>query len=152
MGWLAGRLFQRLIRQPADIAVAVELAPGPAFTIAVIDRRALALERLCREFRVGRRCATKRRQRIRDFEFLAGDKAGCLDLAFEIFRGEVGSRWREARIIIHSGCSGDGRWRAPPGIRRPRGAPVWRSASIRRYRHAANSWPLRRSAGETTRR
>src|SRR6202142_4591208 len=152
MGWLAGRLFQRLVGQPADIAVAIELAPGPAFTVAVIDGRALALERLRREFRVGRRFATKRRQRIRDFEFLAGDKAGVLDLAFEIFGGEVGPRWREARIIINSGGSGAGRWRAPPGIRRPRVGRVWRSASIHKYRHADNSWLLQRSAGETTRR
>src|SRR5580658_9292160 len=98
MGWLAGRLLQRLIGQPADIAVAVELAPGPAFAVAVIDRYTLALERLRREF-------------------LAGDKALFLDLAFEIFRGEVGSCRREARIIIHSGYSGAGRSPARPGTR-----------------------------------
>ena len=57
VGWPAGFL-SALIRQPADIAVAVELAPGPALAVAVIDRRALALERLRR--------AVPRRKTVRD--------------------------------------------------------------------------------------
>ena len=44
-------LRQRGIGQPADIAVAVELAPGPAFAVAVVDRDALAFQRLRRQHR-----------------------------------------------------------------------------------------------------
>ena len=42
---------QRAIGQPADIAVAVQLAPGKAFAIAVIDGDALALQRLRQQHR-----------------------------------------------------------------------------------------------------
>jgi len=45
---------ERRIRQPADIAIAVELPPGPALAIAIVDRRPLSLERLGPEPGVGR--------------------------------------------------------------------------------------------------
>ena len=40
------RFCQRGIGKPADIAVAVQLAPGKAFAVAVVDRHALAFQRL----------------------------------------------------------------------------------------------------------
>ena len=75
----------------------------------------------------------------RHAKFLAVDEARGLDLAFEIFRGEVGPCRRQARII-HSVRSAVCRSRARPGIRRLRGARAWRTASSRRCRHAASSW------------
>ena len=83
------RPCQCAVGQPADIAVAVELAPRITFAVAVIDRDALAEQRLRRQFGIGRRPEAQRRDRFRYLEFLAGDEARRLDLAFEIFRGEV---------------------------------------------------------------
>ena len=145
------RLCQRAIGQPADIAVAVELAPRKAFAVAVVDGDALALQRLRRELGLGGGPVAQRRDRFRYFEFLAGDKARRLDLAFEIFCGEVAACRRQARII-HSVRSAVCRSRARPGIRRPRGAPVWPMASSRRCRHAASSSRPRRNAAGTARR
>ena len=54
-------LCQRAIGKPADIAVAVELAPGPAFAVAVVDRDALALQRLRQQLGIGGRRAAQRR-------------------------------------------------------------------------------------------
>ena len=148
---LRSRLCQRAIGQPADIAVAVQLAPGKTFASAVIDGDALALQRLGRKHGVGRRSLAQRRQRLRYLEYFAFDKARGLDLAFEIFRGEVAPRRRQARII-HSVRPAVCRSRARPGIRRPRAAPAWPSASSHRCRHAASFSRPRRNAAGTARR
>ena len=58
---------ERIRREPADVAVGGELAPGPALRILVVDRDALALERLGRERRIGRRLAPQRRLRLDHF-------------------------------------------------------------------------------------
>ena len=86
---VAGRLCQRAIGKPADIAVAVQLAPGKTFAVAVIDGDALALQRLRRQHGVGGWRLAQRRERIGNLEFLAFDKTRRLDLAFEIFRGKI---------------------------------------------------------------
>ena len=142
---------QRAIGKPADIAVAVELTPGPAFAVAVIDGDALAFQRLRQQLSLGRRRLAQRRERIGNLEFLSGNKARRLDLAFEIFGGEVGPRRGQARVI-HSVRPIICRSRARPGIRRPRGAPAWPMASSRRYRHAASFSRPRRNAAGTARR
>jgi hypothetical protein len=46
MGRLEARPDQCALRQPADIAVTVELTPRPPFPIVVVDRDALAFQRL----------------------------------------------------------------------------------------------------------
>src|SRR3954451_20659772 len=94
-----GRLCQRGVRKPADIAVALQLAPGPAFAVAVVNGYVLAFQELRREHGIGGWGAAQRRDRIRYLELLAGDEAGAADLAFEIFRGEIWPTRRQARII-----------------------------------------------------
>ena len=42
---LAAKRAKPARRHPADIAVAFELAPGPAFVVGLVDRHALAHER-----------------------------------------------------------------------------------------------------------
>src|SRR5581483_2021879 len=140
-----GRFCKRLIRQPADITVACELPPGPAFAVAVVDRDALAFQRLRLQRSIRRRRLTQRRKRIDNLEHLAINKALRLNLAFEKFGGQVRPGRGQARII-HSGRSTAGRWPGPPGTRPPRGAPVLPTASSRRCPHAASSTPPRRSA------
>ena len=54
-------LCQRAIGKPADIAVAVQLAPGKTFAVAVIDRDALALQRLRQQHGIGGRRLAQRR-------------------------------------------------------------------------------------------
>src|SRR5579872_2629308 len=132
-----GRRFQHPVGQPSDIAIAFELAPGPAFTVALIDRDALALECLGRKFGIGEWRVSYGREGLRYFEFFAHDKALGLDLAFEMLGGDVASHGGQARII-HSGRSTAGKSRARPGTRRLRGAPVSPMASSRKYRHAAS--------------
>ena len=144
-------LCQRGIRNPADIAVAVQLAPGKAFAVAVVDRDALALQRLRRQHGIHRRRPAQRRDRLRHAKFLAGNEARSLHLALEIFRGDLGPCGRQARII-HSVRSTVCRSRARPGIRRLRGARALRKASSRRYRHAASSSRPSRNAAGTARR
>ena len=146
-----GRFCQRAIRQPADIAVAVQLAPGKTFAIAVIDGHALAFQRLGQKRGIEGRRLAQRRERLGNFKFLATDKTRRRDLAFEIFRGEIGPRRRQARII-HSVGPAICRSRARPGIRRLPGAPVLPMASSRRCRHAASFSRVRRNAAGTARR
>ncbi len=89
------RRRQHFIRQPSDITVRVQLAPCPSFIAAVVDRHAFALERLRYLFGLkgGRR--PHRRNAVDNNEFPAFDKTRGLDLAFKIFRGEVGPRRRQ---------------------------------------------------------
>ena len=142
---------ERGIRQPADIAVAVQLPPGKTFGVAVIDRDALALQRLRQQHGIAGWRFAQRRECFGDLELLACHKARGLDLALEIFRGDIAAGRRQARII-HSVRSTICRSRAPPGIRRLRGEPALPTASSHRYRHAASSWPVRQSAAGTARR
>src|SRR5882757_8682711 len=151
MRWRSERLCQRAVGQPADIAVAVQLPPCPAFAVAVVDRDPLALQSLRRQLGIGRWFAAQRRETIDDFEFLTGDEARGPDLAFQIFRSEIGPRRRQARVI-HSVGSAICRSRARPGIRRLRDALALPTASSRRYRRAASSWRPRRNAAGTARR
>ena len=88
----AAGFAERGIGKPADIAVAVQLAPGKAFAVAVVDGDAFAFQRLRQQHRHRRRALAQRRERVDDLELLAFDKARRLDLAFEIFGGEVGPR------------------------------------------------------------
>src|SRR6266850_2752255 len=146
-----GGLGQRAIGKPADITVAVQLAPRKTFAIAVINRDAFAHQRLRQQHGIAGRRAAQWRDGIRYLERLAGDKAPGLDPAFEIFRGEVGSRRGQPRII-HNVRSAVCRSRARPGIRLPRAAPASPMASSRRYRDAASSLRPRRNAAGTRRR
>ena len=100
----AGR-SQRVRRQPSHIAVARELAPGPAFVVGLVDGDALALERLAVERCLRRGGAAQRRLRLGDLAHSALDEARGGDFAFEMLGGEVGAGRRQARIesAIHSG-------------------------------------------------
>src|SRR5439155_9389796 len=133
------------------IAVARQLAPGPAFTVAVVNGYVLAFQHLRRKHGVGGWGAAQRRDRIGYLELLAADEAGRHDLAFEIFRGEIWPSRRQARII-HNVRPAVCRSRARPGIRRPRVVPASLTASSRRYRRAASFSRLRRNAAGTARR
>jgi len=84
VGWRRGRLRQRAIGKPADIAIAVQLTPGPAFAIAVVNCHALALQRLRQQHGIGGWFTAQRRDAVDNLEGLAGDIARRLDLAFEI--------------------------------------------------------------------
>ncbi len=87
---------ERAFRQPADVAVGIELAPRPAFTIRVVDRDALALERLGEEQRVGPWRAAHRRLRLDHLTALALDKARRRDLASQVAGREIGTGRRDA--------------------------------------------------------
>ena len=114
---------QRIGRQPADIAVRFKLAPAPAFLVDVVDRDALALQRFGVERRVGhgsRRSGAIGSITSHSFAF---DEALGRDLAFEIFRREIGTRRRQAGIERHAASSVAFAEigiepRARPGIRR----------------------------------
>src|SRR5262245_31687335 len=108
----------------------------------VIDRNVFALERLGQKLGIGRGRAPKRRDGLDHFEYFTVDESRGLDLAFEIFGGEVGAGGRQA-WVIHSVRSGVYRSHAPPGIRRLPAAPAWPSVSRRRCRHAASFWHAR---------
>ena len=146
-------LCQRAIGKPADIAVAFKLAPGPAFAVAVVDGRRVRLSAPASSACASAdgSLAQRRDARRRSRTLSPVDKARGLDLAFEIFRGEVGPRRRQARVI-HSVRPAICRSRARPGIRRLRAAPAWPTASSRRCRHAASFSRARRSAAGTARR
>ena len=94
---------ERILRQVADIAVAVELPPGPAFLGGLVDGHALALERLGVERAIGRGRAPQRRHRFDDLARLARDEARSRDLAFEMLGGEIGPRRRQPGIGRHAG-------------------------------------------------
>ena len=132
-------LGQRGIRNPADIAVAVQLAPGKAFAVAIVDRDALALQRLRRQHGIGARSprAAARWPRARKIP-RRSTKRAAFTLPSRYLAASSRPCRRQARII-HSVRSAACRSRARPGIRRLRGARVLRTASSRRYRHAASS-------------
>ena len=122
--WRAGGR-QRIRREPADITVGGELAPGPAFGIHIVDRDALALERFGQKRRVRRRRRAHRRLRLDHLVGTALDKARCRDLAFQIpwprdRRGRASGedRSRASRAISRSARRATRRSRAPPGSRR----------------------------------
>ncbi len=100
VGSAPGRI-RRIGRQPSDIAVGLELAPAPAFVVDVVDRDALALERFGIERRVRHWLAPHRHDRVDHFAELSLGEAFGLDLAFEIFRGEIGTRRRDTGIVCH---------------------------------------------------
>jgi hypothetical protein len=149
--WRGARLDERSLGQPPDIAVALQLAPRPAFVGAIIDHHTLALQRLRVERGVVRRLAAHRHHGIEHFEFLALDKALGLDFALEVFGGKIAAR-RSEPWVSHSGPSTVYRARGRPGIRHPRAVPVLRSASRRRYRDAASFWRVRQNVAGTGRR
>src|SRR5262249_62362078 len=71
----------------------------PALVIAVVDRDALALERLGGERRVGRWRASQRRLWLRDLTHMSVDEARGLDLAGEVARREIRAGRCDARIV-----------------------------------------------------
>ncbi len=95
----SGRRGERRRRQPADIAVGVQLAPAPAFAVVFIDCYAFALERFGIERGIVRWCVSDGRLRRGDFAQRAIDKARGLDLAFKIFRREISSRGRHPWVV-----------------------------------------------------
>src|SRR6478735_4528430 len=99
MGRASRGFHERRLRQPADIAVTGKLTPRPAFAVAVVDRDALAAQRLRHQHRVRRRLLAYGGDRLDYLEFLARDEAIRLHLAFEIFRGEIASRRCQPRIV-----------------------------------------------------
>jgi hypothetical protein len=84
----AARLCERGIGNPAD-SVAVQLAPGKAFTVAVVDRDALAFQCLRQQHGIHRRRPAQRRDRLRHAKFLASNEARSLHLTLEIFGGDL---------------------------------------------------------------
>ena len=96
----AGR-EQRRGRQPADIAVGCELAPGPAFVVGLVDRDALAVQRLGDQRRVVRRLLAHRRDAGDHLLHRAFDEARGLDLAAQMRGREIGARGRDARVEVH---------------------------------------------------
>jgi hypothetical protein len=105
MGRLGAWRHQRVRRQPAHIAVGVELTPGPAFAVGFIDRDALALQGFGHHRGIRRGRAAQRRLRVDDFALLALDEALRLDLPPQLHRCEIGPRGRQARIgFVHVHC------------------------------------------------
>ena len=148
---LAGRLRQRAIGQPADIAVAAQLAPRTTFAIAVIDRDALALQRLRQQRRIGGRRLAQRRERIDISNASPSTKRAASTLPSRYFAARsprAGVR-RGSSIAFAQQFVDRARGLAfaafgPPGL--------GLSASSRRYRHAASFSRPRRSAAGTARR
>ena len=149
---LPPRLCQRAIGKPADIAVAVQLAPGPAFAVAVVDRDALALQRLRRQHGVGGRPPRAAARWHRDISNSSpSTKRAALTLPSRYFAARSGRAGVRRGSSIAFAQQFEDRARglafAAFGPRR-----FGRSASSRRYRHAASFWRLRRSAAGTARR
>ena len=80
---------KRVRRQIADIAVAFELAPGPAFLAGLIDGDALAKQRLRCRAALHAPVAPQVDDRLGDFALHAVDEALRLDLALQMFGREV---------------------------------------------------------------
>ena len=89
-------------RQVADIKVAVELRPGPALGI-VVDRHALAMERLRFERRVRLRSAPQGRARLDDLHRAPFRVARRLDLAPKMRGCEIGAGRSETAIELGEG-------------------------------------------------
>ena len=89
---------ERVRRQPADIAVGLELAPGPAFVGGLVDDHALAHQRLGVEPRLVRRRAAQGHDRLDHLVAHAFDKALGLDLALQMFRRELGAERIDAGV------------------------------------------------------
>ena len=64
-------------RQPADIAVVVELAPGPTFVRHLVDDHRLAMERFVIEHRVEPWFVVQRRRRRRREQRRAAQEGNC---------------------------------------------------------------------------
>ncbi len=142
---------ERIRRQPADIIVGRELAPGKAFRVGVVDRDALALERFGVERRIGPRLAAERRLRLDHFHDAALDEARRGDFALQMLGREIGARRRNARIeaqpsLSRSAPQAAHRARAPPASRRPRAGRLWPWPSRRRRRNAATTSRSRNAA------
>ena len=94
------RREQRRRRQPADIAVGFELAPGPALLVGLVDRHALAAQRLGEQRRVVRRLLPQRREADDHLLLRAFDEARRLDLAAQMRGREIGPRGGDSRIEV----------------------------------------------------
>src|SRR5262249_59389777 len=92
--------------------------------------------------------ASHRRDRIVALELLTFDKPLGLDLAFEMFRGDVTAGRGKSRIN-HGARSTADRARGRPDTRRLRAVPASPLASRRRCRGAASFWRVRQSAAGT---
>src|SRR5690606_1975766 len=90
---------QRIRGEITDIAVTLELAPGPALAIDVEYRDALAVKRFRIEWRIMTRRAAQRRRCLDDEARLARDEAFSLDLSLERSRREVRPCGGDARIV-----------------------------------------------------
>src|SRR5437588_6881440 len=84
----------------ADIGISVELAPGPALVL-LIDRDALAAERLRVEGGIGRGPAPDVRNRTDDLHLATFDENRGLDMTLQMRRREIGARRREAAVEGH---------------------------------------------------
>ena len=110
-------LTERVRRQPADIAVGLQLAPGPAFVGRLVDDDALAHERLGHEPRLVRRRVEQVGDRLDHFVARAFDEARGLDLASQIVRRDLGAERIDARIERNHSVN-----RSSPRKRGPRAA------------------------------
>ena len=135
---------QRVRRQIADIAVAFELAPGPAFVARLIDGDAFDQQRLRDERRFVSRLAPHIDDRLHHFAWPAVDELSCLDSAFETLCRDVAAERIDAGIerghLKNSAWKVSHRGRARFDIRRLRGGRAWRRSSRRKYRDAARIW------------
>src|SRR6185369_10397812 len=136
---LSFRREQRRRRQIADIAVGLELAPGPAFLVGLVDRHALAVERFGDKRAVVRRKFADRHDADDNLLHRAFGEAPRLDLAAQMLGGKVGTRRRDARVEAQRiSLSPTAPWRAwhrrrgyrPPAGRAP-SARYWRRAPAR---------------------
>src|SRR5262249_22490987 len=143
---------ERIRREPADVAVLLELAPGPAFFGRFVHHDALALERLGIKRRIRHGLAAHWRQRIDHLLQFAGDVASGRNSSFKKLGRNVGPRRRDARVEIHRGspCAlvtrrspSRSTWSAPFTVRWT--ITLRRSRSSRR-RSTRSSLPIESSA------
>ena len=99
-------------RQIADIKIAIELSPGPAF-IVVIDGDGFAVERLGLQRRVRRGETPQRRGRLDDLHGKTLRIAGRVDESSQASRREVGAGGGDARVERGHGRSLAGYSRCP---------------------------------------
>ena len=92
------RVAERVARDVADVAVALGLHPGPAFTL-VVDRHRLPVEQLRRQAGVRTRMRLQIGQLGHDARRPPLDEAGPLDHPAQARRCEVGPRRCHAAIV-----------------------------------------------------
>ena len=77
----------------------ISLSDKPRY-LAIAD--AIGVDVAAARLHVGDRLPPQRRNRIDDFAYFPFDEAFGVDLPFQKFRGEIGSRRRQSEIECHS--------------------------------------------------